>query len=91
MILEDFSIRLLRNVLNMASFENKKCVLPRSENRESEPTAFELSFQSLQILAKISTHIFLEHSKFAEIYDVQIGHFVYGHFVYGHFVYGYFV
>ena len=36
---------------------------------------FELSFQSLQILGKISTHIFLEHSQFVEIYDVQISAF----------------
>ena len=40
MILKDFSILIFRNVFNMASFEEKKCVLPHSENRESEPTAF---------------------------------------------------
>ena len=51
----------------MVSFEKKKCVLARSENRESGPLLFKLSSQSLQILGKISSHIFLEHYKFVEI------------------------
>ena len=44
MILKDFSILRLRNVFCMASFEKKKCVLIRSENRESGPTAFQVIF-----------------------------------------------
>ena len=77
MILKDFSILIFRNVFNMASFENKKCVLCRNEIRKSDqcPLLFELSFQTLQILGKISTHISIEHSKFLELYDVQISAF----------------
>ena len=44
-ILNEFSILILfRNVFNMASFDKKKCVLARSENRESELTAFRIIF-----------------------------------------------
>ena len=39
MILKDFSILLLRNVFCMVNFGERKCVLARSENRESGPTA----------------------------------------------------
>ena len=39
MILKDFSILRLRNVFCMASLKKKECVLVRSENRESGPTA----------------------------------------------------
>ena len=50
----------------MVSFE-KKNVSWHAANRESGPTAFQVYFQSLQILGKISSHILLEHSKFVEM------------------------
>ena len=57
------------------SLVNKKCVLVRSENRESEATAFRIIFLESSNYRKNSSHIFLEHSKFVEIYDVKISAF----------------
>ena len=69
MTLKYFSSLSLRpgTVVCMVSFVEKKCVLTRSEKRESGPTAFQIIFLGLQILGQISSHIFLEHSKFVEI------------------------
>ena len=68
MILKDFSSIRPRFVFCMVSFVKKICVLACREIRESGPTALHIIFLNLQILGQISSHIFLEHSKFVEIY-----------------------
>ena len=51
----------------MVSFEGKNVSLHAAKIVNQGPLLFKLSSQSLQILRKISSHIFLEHSKFVEI------------------------
>ena len=67
MILKDFAILIFRNVFNMESFEKKNVSWHATKIANQGPLLFKLSSQSLQILGKISSHIFLKHSKFVEI------------------------
>ena len=61
MILEDFSSLKPGTVFCMVSLVKKKSIPVRSENLESGPTAFQVIFPGLQILGKISSHVFFEH------------------------------